>query len=224
MPKIDSNRRRNAAALLLLILATLVLAACGSSSGKTSSTAVAATSRTGAGFATRFAALRECMKKNGVTLPTRTPGQGRPPGGGLLGGGAGTFRLPAGVSRAKYEAAAKKCGFPLHGGFGRRFGGGAAGFDTPAARQSLAKFATCMREQGIDLPAPNTSGTGPVFNTKGLDSTSAKFAAAQAKCSAAIRGLFRARPGTAGGATPGQPGIPAGPPAGEPGAAPPGVG
>ena len=38
----------------------------------------------------RFAAVRECLQKNGITLPQRTPGQRRPPGaaGGFLGGGA----------------------------------------------------------------------------------------------------------------------------------------
>ena len=32
-----------------------------------------------------------------------------------------------------------------------------------------------MRENGVNLPAPNTSGNGPVFNTKGIDTSSATF-------------------------------------------------
>jgi hypothetical protein len=46
------------------------------------------------------------------------------------------------------------------------------------------------------VPAPNTSGTGPVFNTKGLDTTSATFKAAQSKCSSLLRGSVPS--GTAG--------------------------
>ena len=52
------------------------------------------------------------MAKQGITLPQRKPGQGG--AGGLLGGGTGTGhaatpQLPAGVSKAQYEAALKKC-------------------------------------------------------------------------------------------------------------------
>ncbi len=66
--------------------------------------------------ASRFKALRECLQKNGITLPKRTPGQ-RPPGGFL--GGAGGPQLPAGVTRAQYQAAVKKCGGAAFAGAGR---------------------------------------------------------------------------------------------------------
>jgi hypothetical protein len=39
-----------------------------------------------------------------------------------------------------------------------------------------------LREGGVNLPAPNTTGNGPVFNTKGIDTSSAQFRAAQARC------------------------------------------
>jgi hypothetical protein len=55
-----------------------------------------------------------------------------------------------------------------------------------------------MRENGVKLPEPNTTGKGPIFNTSGLNPTSATFKAAQTKCSAALRGAFRAQPGKAG--------------------------
>ena len=131
-------------------------------------------------------------------MPARKPGQ-RPGAGGFLGGGGG-FALPKGVSKAQYEAAIKKCGgFPARG----RFAGGASRFDTPAAKQALAKFAACMSENGVKIPAPNTSGNGPVFDTKGIDTASAKFKAADAKCMKQLFGGFRGRPGAAGGAAPG---------------------
>ena len=70
---------------------------------------------------------------------------------------------PTGVTRAQYEAALKKCG-------GARLRGRrVAASNSPAFRQALAKFAACMRENGVNVPAPNTSGNGPIFNTKGLN-------------------------------------------------------
>jgi hypothetical protein len=236
MPHISSNRRTPAASavVLVLLLACLGLAACGGSSksSSTSTNASAATTTTGATGARgqgagRFAALRECLQKNGITLPKRTPGQRRPggPGGasGFLGGGAagaGGPALPKGVTRAQYEAAIKKCG---GGSFAGR---GGARFKSPAFKAALAKFATCLNQNGVKVPAPNTSGTGPVFDTKGINTSSAQFKAAEAKCQSDLSGAFRRGPSTGGpsasGAPPGAappssgeaPGGAAGPPAG----------
>jgi hypothetical protein len=185
---------------LLLVAVCVGVAACGGSSTNSATSANAAATHTAAGGATsvgptgasgptgvgstgpsgrygaRFSALRECLQKNGVTLPPRTPGQG-PPRGGFLGGASGR-QLPGGVSREKFQAALRKCGAP---GRIARFGG-AARFHNPAFAQALTKFAACMRENGINLPAPNTSGNGPIFNTTGIDTTSPQFASAEEKC------------------------------------------
>jgi hypothetical protein len=209
MPHIDSHGRKPAATAiaLVLLLACLGLTACGGSSksSSTSTNAAATTSTTGGSArgrnAGRFAALRECLQKNGITLPKRTPGQPRPGGpggpGGFLGGGGAGPQLPKGVTRAQYEAALKKCGF------GAFAGGDARRFNNPLFKQALAKFSTCMRENGVNVPTPNTSGKGPIFNTKGLNTTSAQFRTAEAKCSGDLRSTFRRGP--AGGA-PGGPG------------------
>jgi hypothetical protein len=232
MSHLDSKRRKPAAAaVLVLLLACIGLAACGSSSKSSSAStnASAATTTTGAAGATgargqgagRFAALRECLQKNGITLPKRTPGQRRPGGaggaGGFLGGGtggAGGPQLPKGVTRAQYEAALKKCG---GGNFASR---GGSRFKSPAFKAALAKFATCLNQNGVKVPAPNTSGTGPVFDTKGINTSSAQFKAAEAKCQSDLSGAFRRGPG-AGGPGAGGPGGGAGAPPGGAGAAPP---
>lgn len=190
-----STVRKTAAAALMLALAGLVLAACGSSSNSATnaSTDASATStqgRTGSagGFAGRFSEFRECMAKQGITLPQRKPGQA----GGFLGGGTGTGtapQLPAGVSKSQYEAALKKCG-----ALRPRFGGPAGGANrlkNPLFLAALTKFSACMRENGIKLPAPNTSGKGPVFNTTGINTASTQFKTAEAKCSATLRSGFR---------------------------------
>jgi hypothetical protein len=229
MPRIDSNRRKPAAAaVLVLLLACIGLAACGGSSksSSTAATAAATTTATGANgtagakgpIAGRFAAMRECLQKNGITLPKRTPGQKRPSGaaGGFLGGdgaGAGGPQLPKGVTRAQYEAALKKCG-------GGAFAGRGTRFNSPAYKAALAKFATCLNQNGVKVPAPNTSGTGPVFDTKGINTSSAQFKAAEAKCQSDLSGAFRRGPG-AGGPGAGGPGGGAGAPPGGAGAAPP---
>lgn len=203
MPQVTSRRRRKpmAAAILLLVLAGSVLAACGGSSNSASTTASTSASATkptpgkAPGFADRFAAVRECLKKEGITLPTRKPGQ-RPGAGGFLGGGGGAA-LPAGVSRAKFEAALKKCGGNFAGGRGG-FAGGTSRFATPAGKKALAKFAACLRENGVKVGEPSTSGKGPIFNSKGIDTKSAQFRAAEAKCRSDLTGAFGARPGAAG--------------------------
>ena len=225
------SRRPAAAAVVILLLACIGLAACGGSSSKTSSSANAASTATastrtaststssngtssngssastpGAGRGgTRFAAMRECLEKNGITLPKRTPGSGRPASaaGGFLGGGAGASgpQLPKGVTRAQYEAALKKCG-------GHVFtGGGARITKDPVFTAALAKFAECLRQNGVNVPAPNTSGNGPVFDTKGIDTSSPQFRAATTKCRSTLTSAFR-RPGGAGRPAPG--GSPAG--------------
>ncbi len=209
------HRRPMAATALVLLLACLGLAACGGSSSNSSttttvaaaaatataptSTATAPTSTgsaaTGAPGGGRFAAMRACLQKEGITLPQRTPGQRPKPGaGGFLGGGAGGQQLPKGVTRAQFEAALKKCSG------GRPFGAGVRSRN-PAFVQTLTAFATCMRQNGVNLPSPNTSGTGPVFNTKGLNTTSAQFRAAEAKCQSTLRSGFGRRRGTSGAST-----------------------
>ncbi len=208
--KRSKSRPRTRPILALTLLAScLALAACGSSgSSTTTSTSAASTTTAGGGTGPtgagtgRFTALRECLQKNGITLPKRTPGQ-RPRGGGpggFFGGGTGA-KLPNGVTPAQMQAALKKCGAGSVPGLRR--------INTPAYTQAFTKFAACMREHGVNVPAPNTSGNGPVFSTRGLNVNSATFRSAQEKCRADIAGLLgppRGASGPSGGPSPGATG------------------
>jgi hypothetical protein len=101
----------------------------------------------------------------------------------LLGAGVGP-QLPKGVTRAQFEAALKKCG--AAGGLSAATGR----LNAPSIATALVKFATCLRDSGVSVPEPNTSGRGPIFNTSGLDTSSARFKAATAKCRMDLPGRF----------------------------------
>lgn len=216
MPHTHGNRRtRRAAAALLILLAALGLAACGgSSNGSSGTTSASATTTNGkrGQFAARASALRACLQKEGITLPKRAAGQAPR---GPFGYGSGGPELLKGVTRAKFQAALKKCGGRVFAGRGR--------FDSAQGRQRFAKFAECMRKNGVNLPAPNTSGNGPIFNTKAINTNSTAFKTADAKCMKELRprggaagpGEGAPAPGGEPGAGPGAPGAaPEGPPPG----------
>jgi hypothetical protein len=220
MPISENALRRPAAGVLaILTLASVGLAACGgSSSGTASNASAAATGTTRASTSTtasphpsapgtaqsRFPAIRACLQKNGITLPQPTQGGSVGGPGAFLraGGGAGGPQLPNGVTRAQFRAALKKCGAGnVVRAFGRPNGPGSRPANNPVFRQALAKYAECLRQNGVNLPAPNTSGQGPIFRTKGLNTSSPQFRAATTKCRATLISAFRRLPranGTAG--------------------------
>jgi hypothetical protein len=199
-------------AALLIAAAALLLSACGSSSSSGTGTSSVKTTAAVGSPTGRFASLRECLKKQGIELPAPS---GKPGSGGPPSGGAGGFKPPSGTSGTKLQEAIKKCGgsgFP---------GGGRGSLNSTSAKAALTKYASCMRESGIDLPAPNTSGKGPVFNTKGLNTSSQAFKSAQKTCQSDLKGAFGAGAPPSGGAPPGgaegPPGGAEGPPGGESG-------
>jgi hypothetical protein len=68
---------------------------------------------------------------------------------------------------------------------------GRRGHNRASATQRYARFAACMRKHGVSLPAPNTSGKGPIFDSRGFDPHGAAFKAADRRCA---RRLFPKRP------------------------------
>jgi hypothetical protein len=179
-------------ACLAAVALALAVAACGSSSSASpASTTVAAAGGAGGygggpGGANpqRRAQITACLRKQGVTLPQRRGGSGGQ-GAQQSGAGPGRFAGPA------VRAALANCGITPGS-----FGGSRAFANNPATRARLTAFVACMRTNGVNLPAPNTSGSGPVFGA--VKRSDPKFAAAFAKCRATLGSAF-GRGGQAGG-------------------------
>lgn len=194
-PSSRHQSHRLIATVAIASVAAVMLSACGSS-GNSKSSSGTSTTQSSTSRSNRFASLRACLQKEGINLPS-TPTGGQAPGSGGPPGAGGGFKPPEGVSQTKFQEALKKCG-------GNFRGGARPGFNSATARTALTKYASCMRENGVNLPAPNTSGKGPIFDTKGIDRSSASFKNAQQKCQSNLKGAFGAggRPPSGEGAPP----------------------
>lgn len=161
-----------------LLAAALTFAACGSSDGGGSSTAAttgdATAVRTGGEEAGR---LRACLSEHGVDLPERprrvegaAPPDGPPPRGARM------APLGADLSetdRERLETALEDCG-------GRPF---TAARRAPAIDDAaLGRYVACVRSNGYDLPDPDTSGDGPVFDADEVDRDDPAFVRASRAC------------------------------------------
>lgn len=162
-------------AVLISGLLALAVVGCGSSSSSSTGTQA-----NGGNNRQQVAA---CLKKQGITLPQGRPAN-RPPGGGSGGGGGFFFGGGGGQPRnfSKVRAALRKCGINPQ----RR---GTFTANNPQLKQALSKFVACVRKNGYDLPDPNTSGKGPVFDTSKVDTGDPKFKAATKKCQGDLRAL-----------------------------------
>jgi hypothetical protein len=167
-------------ALLLVLFATAgALAACGSSSKAAPS---GAQGTPGGGQA--FAAYTDCLRKNGVTLPSNAPRGNRPsgrpsgrpsarpsgqprPSGAPRGGGFG-FGLgdqpPAGVDAQTWQAAMQACAALRPSGGPQNRNG------------ALTAYRNCLSDHGVTMSA------GPAQ----LDSNDPKIVAAMKACEALL--------------------------------------
>ncbi|HYB31287.1 MAG TPA: hypothetical protein VEF89_32155 [Solirubrobacteraceae bacterium] len=176
----------NAVAMIVAaLLAAIALTACGSSTSSTTSrttSSTTTTSTTTGGSAQQRTAIQACLKKYGITLPTRprtsTTTTSRTsttprPGAGVFGGGAGGSFF----NNSKVQAALKECGITI----GQR-ATTTNNVHNPAFQKAVKNYAACMSKNGYPLPKPNFSGNGPVFSTKQVNRNNPKFKAANTKC------------------------------------------
>jgi hypothetical protein len=207
--KLIGKAPRGALFITLTLALGCVIAACGSASSSSSTTSSSAssgssgtTTTTAATGSARRTALAACLKRHGVTLPSRpagapsggapggapgsgtgtgTTGSGTTPRRGFFGGGGGFANNP------KLQAAFKACG----ANFGFRGGGNFAG---RLSHTAVTKYVTCVRQHGYNLPNPNFSGKGPIFPAN--IRTNQKFIAASKPCQSL---LIPPRPSGSGG-------------------------
>jgi hypothetical protein len=52
----------------------------------------------------------------------------------------------------------------------------------PQGIHMIAEFAACMRQNGVDVPAPTAARSDPQFDTRGIDTRSSRVRVASAKC------------------------------------------
>jgi len=185
------GRSRLGTGVATVLVMAVAVAGCGGSSNKPSSTSssgsarTSTTARTGAtgprdrfgGFnPQRRAAIAACLRRQGVAFPTRTPGGFR--------SANSPFRNPA--FRAKFQAAASKCGLVVRNG---PLG--------PAFRAAIQRFAGCVRQNGFPLPNPNP--TGPPYRTGQFNRNDPRFLAAAGKCRSLLPRGGPGAPGAPGG-------------------------
>jgi hypothetical protein len=205
MHRLKTGGPRAAIVAAILALSAVVLVACGSSSSGSSTTAsVAAAGTTATGTATapptasvpgtgttpttpgaahpgtpayrgRFAKLRECLQKNGVTFPPQTSK------------GSFKFKRPQGVSQAQFQAAIQKCGdLLLRTPGGRVIVPPAAGFNAKLFKERLAALGRCLHEHGAAIPLPGKPLTSAQV---------AKVREAAQKCRSVVKGIGPVQPG-----------------------------
>lgn len=182
LDRMTEKRSRSALALVTAIVVSLALAACGGSSSKTtSSTAKVPVGVPNAAKITEGAKnFRACMEKHGVKLPAGS--------GGLLGGLIGPGgKLPVGVTRAQAAAALRACGAgALPQGNSSQGSTGKLNLQTPGVKKAFEAFTACLRAKGANVSAPNLSGKGAIFGTKGLDLKDPKVRAAARECASTL--------------------------------------
>ena len=177
----DAARRTVPTARLLAALAAvgaaLVLAACGGggSSDSTSTAAQAADGGQSSANSEKAVKYSQCMREHGVTnFPD--PKNGRL----TLRAGPGSGIDP---NSATFKSAQDACQSLAPSG-AQVAGGG------DAVRDSVLKFARCMRENGVPgFPDPQVSGGRVTMQPgAGVDPNSAAYKAAQSKCSPLLSG------------------------------------
>jgi len=124
------------------------------------------------------------------------PGDGLP-GGGPSGGGTRTgpegAPMPPGrqlsdADREKLQKALKACGVEGRFGPGARGGrGGRPDLSSSEYRKRVEAYVACVRKNGYDLPDPDFSGDGPIFDEKKVDRDDADFRKASAACQSELR-------------------------------------
>jgi hypothetical protein len=93
------------------------------------------------------------------------------------------------AQRQKLQAAMQACGadFGGRGGAAGRGDGRRPDVTSTAYRKAIRAYTACVRKNGYDLPDPDFSGKGPIFDAKKVDQDDATFKKASAACQSTLR-------------------------------------
>ncbi|MQA98001.1 MAG: hypothetical protein GEV11_26570 [Streptosporangiales bacterium] len=184
-----SRRRRGplpAPFLAILPLAALLLLACGSGDDSGVATAGGATATPSASSTTdkqqAMLAYARCMRENGVNVPDPQPGQD----------GATRLKFDRhAVPQETLRKAQEACREHLGGMDVKKH------LDDPQAQAQLLAYARCMRENGVNMPDPDFSGSGGAGGAdreKFLDDP--EWESAQQACRKHLENLMKQRSGS----------------------------
>jgi hypothetical protein len=185
---IERRRRITAAWLPALLGGCLISTACGgsshhSSTGNTASDSATRASHLGATSGAAASAGSGSAQSSGSGGAATAPSAGAPAAGGAAGANhssptnAPSTGAGAAPARASTNAPSPSGGSPSSSQF------------SPAVKQALNTFVACMHEHGANLPPPNTSGHGEVFNTNGIPNETLQSAVSS--CEGQLLGILR---------------------------------
>lgn len=179
----------------LAVLVAIAIAGCGGSSGGDSTLAETTASSGGEAEAGGMPSGggpggfeiddkgRECLKEQGVELPDPSQAGGPPEGGEPPSGEPPQGGPPEGFKGGEeMQKAFEECGIDAP----QNPGGGGPPTDSPEFRESVEDYVACVRENGFELPDPNLSGEGPVFDESEVDQNDPEFKAASEDCQSLI--------------------------------------
>jgi hypothetical protein len=177
------------AGFLAALAACALLSACGSSSSGSNGSAGA--SNQGTKQENSRLKFTKCMREHGVNIPSTNSGSGPP---------AGISSIP----QSTIKTAGNACRKYSAGSFG-----GAPSLNSTQATDTIVKFASCLRQTGINISDPTGSGTSGLqafFQQLQQARQSPSFAAASKKCQSLLpkRGQGGGPGGAPGGGAGGE--------------------
>jgi hypothetical protein len=150
------------------MIATTALALLAAACGSPSSTGSGASSNAGGSTNSSQVVFTQCMRSNGVTNYPDPDSSGVIPK---------ESSQQLGVSSSRYQAATHACAHLLPNG-----GHGPDQAELQQVRALGLRFAQCMRNHGVALPDPDSSGRIPDPASVGIDQGSPSFEAANQAC------------------------------------------
>lgn len=175
------------AGVLAVIALVAVLVGCGGGSnesgvaradddGGTATTSTTSTSEVSADPEEAQLQFAQCMRDQGLDFPDPQPGSG---------GGGPAFQRPSGdIDQEAFRKGAEACQQYLGNARGQL-----ADPDDPAIQDAQLEFAECMRDEGVDVPDPQ-SGQGPGGGGAQIDMDDPAVAAALDKCGSIIQDVI----------------------------------